>query len=109
MNYIEYFNNLTEFKYKKDIINDIFLIYNKKLTDNEYKLLISNLIENNIISKSSNNNKCGFISISFLNNNNFLNGIEYYNKISLIQLNKNTIPFNKEDSIIEIPLGDLYV
>jgi hypothetical protein len=34
-NYLDYFSSLDKFKYKKEIINDIYNLYNYELTDKE--------------------------------------------------------------------------
>lgn len=74
----DYFSNLTDFVFKKDIIEQINNKYNVLLTDKEYLKIIKHHLENNIIAKSSNApGKCGYISQSFLDKNS-LDAISYY-------------------------------
>ena len=107
MNYIEYFNNLKEFKYKKDILNDIFLIYNKKITDNE--LTTSNELKNQTtnIPPTNENLTTQIVTPSNVNQN-----IDFENKKSegtltfageskiTIELNSN-IPSNILDKVLD--------
>lgn len=111
MQYLNYFNNLNEFKSKKEILLDLKKIYNVSISDNEYNNIILSLLNNNIIDKSSNNNKCKYISLNFLKSNKFSNGIEYYK--SLLKINNNikeyntNFIFNRDDCLIELNLTDL--
>ena len=111
MKYLNYCNNLNEFKSKKEILLDLNKIYNVSISDNEYNNIITSLLNNNIIDKSSNNNKCKYISLKFLKSNNFSNGIEYYKSLLKInniikECNTNFV-FNKNDCLIELSLKDL--
>jgi len=116
MNFINYFDNISEFKYKKDIIKEINMIYHIDLSDKDYKNNINNLLKKEIIDKSSKKGKCGYISVSFLKSKNFSDGALYFNSLKNKKHNAQDfnkkhdieviIPFNKNDCIIELNLMD---
>ena len=112
MKYIDYFNNIKEFKSKKEIINDINIIYEVKLSDKEYKILIDDLLINKIIDKSSSKGRCSYISVSYLKSKNFSSGIKYYNYIikkqNKPQLPKSKILFDETDCIIQCDIEDIF-
>lgn len=69
--YLDYFENLTDFVYKKDIIANIEKLHNVKLDNDMYTKLIKSHLSNNIIAKSTNSpGKCAYISTAFLNQHN---------------------------------------
>ena len=115
MKFINYFDNLKKFKYKKEIIKDINTIYRIDITDKEYNIIINKLLNNNIIDKSSKKGKCSYISVSFLKSKNFSNGIDYFNSLKNKKYNihnckkydiKKEIPFDTTDCIIELNIMD---
>lgn len=112
MKFVDYFNNIKEFKSKKEIINDINIIYEVKLSDKEYKILIDDLLTNKIIDKSSPKGRCSYISLAYLKSKNFSSGIKYYNYItnkqSKTKLNKSEIFFDNTDCIIQLDIMDIF-
>lgn len=100
MKYINYFDNIKKFKYKKNIIEDIKTIYDIDLSEKEYKIIITELLNNNIIDKSSEKGKCGYISMSFLKSKNFSDGIAYFNSLK----NNNIKVYNNKKHDIEIKI-----
>jgi hypothetical protein len=117
MKYINYFNNIKKFKYKKDIIKEINSIYNILLDDVQYKKIINNFLKENIIEKSSKKGKCAYISVCFLKEKNQPDAITFFNSLKNKKYTahsddkkndiENVIPFNKEDCIIELNLTDI--
>ncbi|MEY2702455.1 MAG: hypothetical protein RLY43_1088 [Bacteroidota bacterium] len=94
-NYEDFFVNLTDFVFKKDIIDQIKSLYSVTLTDKEYSQLIKFHVEKNNIAKSTQSaGKCAYISQSFLTKHS-LDAVSYYKSRKIDAVN--AIAFNKQN------------
>lgn len=114
--YLEYFKNINDFKFKKTIIDEISKTYDVILTNEEYNRLIKLHISNRVIAKSTNSpGKCGYISQDFLDVHQ-LDPIMYYKSkkvesVNLVMLTKKTLVnenFIKDDCINQVNLEELF-